>query len=176
MKRARQEVEEEEDLKRESEDTETTTNARETKLRKKVVPGEEEEDVVEEDMKSSASLGLECVGDDALLHVMELCGPVEAARAFLVANRRLHALVSSHRLLWRRAYTRLFTTHKDDEDDEDDRDDEDEDDEDGDEDHDNRSVGQDKGKVKGETEDSKLQQHLVRLFSPPIMCEPWPRV
>jgi hypothetical protein len=93
MKRARQEVEEEEDLKRESEDTETTTNARETKLRKKVVPGEEEEeeDVVEEDMKSSASLGLECVGDDALLHIMELCGPVEAARAFLVANRRLHA-------------------------------------------------------------------------------------
>jgi hypothetical protein len=56
----------------------------------------------------TTSLGLEAVGDDVLMLVMDLCGPTNAMRAFLVANRRLHALLRSHRALWRHAYTRLF--------------------------------------------------------------------
>jgi hypothetical protein len=55
-------------------------------------------------------LGLEAVGDDVLLLIMDLCGPTDSLRAFLLANRRLHALLRSHRALWRHAYTRLFAS------------------------------------------------------------------
>jgi hypothetical protein len=50
------------------------------------------------------------VGDDVLLLIMDLCGPTDSLRAFLLANRRLHALLRSHSALWRHAYTRLFAS------------------------------------------------------------------
>lgn len=50
------------------------------------------------------------MGDDVLLLIMDLCGPTDSLRAFLLANRRLNALLRSHRALWSRAYTRLFAS------------------------------------------------------------------
>ena len=86
----------------------STGDEKETTL----VPAPKRARVAEEEEETTSnqttSLGLEAVGDDVLMLVMDLCGPTHALRAFLLANRRLHALLRSHRALWRRAYSRLF--------------------------------------------------------------------